>query len=113
MNLLCYFWANLQFVLEKISLLVWRRYTQLPKQASRILIFIFLLACILIPFLPGTSPHSTFAASNDNNVQWDGLFADQGPLYDSAPEPACGTPVTLDFRTFHNDITSANIEYFD
>jgi alpha-glucosidase len=85
----------------------------LPKQASRILIFIFLLACILIPFLPGASTHATFAASTDNNVEWDGLFADQGPLYDSAPEPTCSTPITLDFRTFHNDITSANIKYFD
>jgi len=85
----------------------------LPKQASRILIFIFFLACILIPFLPVTSTHSTFAASNDNIVEWDGLFADQGPLYDSSPEPTCSTPITLDFRTFHNDITSANIKYFD
>jgi alpha-glucosidase len=85
----------------------------LPKLASRILIFIVLLACVLIPFLPGTSFHTTFAASNENNVEWDGLFADQGPLYDSALEPTCSTPITLDFRTFHNDITSANIEYFD
>jgi alpha-glucosidase len=85
----------------------------LPKQSSRILIFIFWLACILIPFLPGASPHATFAASTDNNVEWDGLFADQGPLFDSAPEPTCSTPITLDIRTFHNDITSANIKYFD
>ena len=85
----------------------------MPKQASRILICIFFLACILAPFLPVSAPQSTLAASNDNNVEWDGLFADQGPLYDSAPEPTCSTPVTLDFRTFHDDVTSVNIKYFD
>lgn len=53
------------------------------------------------------------AASNDNNVEWAGLFHDQGPLYDSAPEPTAGTPVTLTFRTFKGDITSANIKYYD
>ena len=85
----------------------------MPKQASRILMCVFFLACILAPFLPVSEPQSTLAASNDNNVEWDGLFADQGPLYDSAPEPTCSTPVTLDFRTFHNDITSVNVKYFD
>ena len=53
------------------------------------------------------------AASNDNNVEWAGLFHDQGPLYDSAPEPTASTPVTLTFRTFKGDITSANIKYYD
>ena len=85
----------------------------MPKQASRILICIFFLACILAPFLPVSVHQSTLAASNDNNVEWDGLFADQGPLYDSVPEPTCSTPVTLDFRTFHNDVTSVNVKYFD
>ncbi len=85
----------------------------MPKQASHILIYIVLLACILIPFLPSASPHFTFAASNDNNVEWDGLFADQGSLYESVPEPTCSIPITLAFRTFHDDITSANIKYFD
>ena len=85
----------------------------MPKQASRILICIFYLACILAPFLPVSAPQSTLAASNDNNVEWDGLFADQGPLYDSVPEPTCSTPVTLDFRTFHDDVTSVNVKYFD
>ncbi len=53
------------------------------------------------------------AASNDNNVEWNGLFHDQGPLYDSAAEPTASTPVTLTFRTFKGDITSANIKYYD
>ncbi|BFI94598.1 MAG: maltodextrin glucosidase [Rhodanobacter sp.] len=53
------------------------------------------------------------AASNDNNVEWAGLFHDQGPVYDSAPEPTASTPVTLTFRTYKGDITSANIKYYD
>ena len=53
------------------------------------------------------------AASNDNNVEWNGLFHDQGPLYDSAPEPTASTAVTLTLRTFKGDITSANIKYYD
>lgn len=53
------------------------------------------------------------AASNDNNVEWDGLFADQGPLYMRLTEPTGATPVTLNLRVFKNDITSANIKYFD
>jgi len=85
----------------------------LPKQASRILMYVFFLACILAPFLPVSEHKSTLAASNDNNVEWDGLFADQGPLYDSAPEPMCSTPIVLDFRTFHDDVTSVNVKYFD
>ena len=46
------------------------------------------------------------AASNDNNVEWDGLFADQGPLYMRLTEPTGATPVTLNLRVFKNDITS-------
>ncbi|WP_329741990.1 glycoside hydrolase family 13 protein [Dyella sp. A6] len=53
------------------------------------------------------------AASNDNNVEWNGLFADQGPLYDNHPEPTATQAVTLTLRTFKNDITSANIKYYD
>lgn len=53
------------------------------------------------------------AASNDNNVEWAGLFHDQGPLYDSVPEPTSSQAVTLTFRTYKGDITSANIKYYD
>lgn len=58
-------------------------------------------------------PAPAWAAGNDNNVEWDGLFHDQGPLYDSAVAPGCTTPVTLTFRTFHTDVTSVNIKYYD
>lgn len=53
------------------------------------------------------------SASHDNNVEWNGLFHDQGPLYDSAAEPGCGTAINLTFRTFHYDVTSINIKYYD
>lgn len=53
------------------------------------------------------------AASNDNNVEWAGLFHDQGPLYDNHVEPTASQAVTLTLRTFKGDITSANIKYYD
>lgn len=53
------------------------------------------------------------AATNDNNVEWDGLFSDQGPLYMNPTEPAATNPVALTLRVFEGDITTANIKYFD
>ena len=53
------------------------------------------------------------AASNNNNVEWSGLFHDQGPLYDSNVEPTASQAVTLTLRTFKSDISSANIKYYD
>jgi alpha-glucosidase len=61
---------------------------------------------------PQTQPQ-TATCSNDNNVEWNYLFSDQGPMYDSAPEPAATTPVTLTLRTCKGDITGANIKYYD
>ena len=91
----------------------------MKKAFSHILFTTLLLACIFLTFASPIA-HSGFAAwrpsygaSTDNNVEWNGLFHDQGSLYDSAVEPTCSTPVTLTFRTFHNDITSGNIKYYD
>jgi alpha-glucosidase len=53
------------------------------------------------------------ASSNDNNVEWNGLFHDQGPMFDNHVEPTASQAVTLTLRTFKNDITSANIKYYD
>jgi alpha-glucosidase len=53
------------------------------------------------------------ACSNDNNVEWDYLFSDQGPMFDSNPEPTASTPVTVTLRTCKGDITSANVKYYD
>jgi alpha-glucosidase len=63
-------------------------------------------ACLALPW-------TARAATNDNNVEWAGLFHDQGPLFDSVPEPTASQAVTLTFRTFKGDITSANIKYYD
>lgn len=61
----------------------------------------------------GTLPVTARAASNDNNVEWNGLFHDQGPLFDNHVEPTSAQAVTLTFRTFKGDITSATIKYYD
>jgi alpha-glucosidase len=72
-----------------------------------------LVALLAAGGFTGISARTARAASNDNNVEWNGLFHDQGQLYDSAVAPSCGTAVTLTFRTFHLDVTSVNIKYWD
>ncbi|HET6433670.1 glycoside hydrolase family 13 protein [Dyella sp.] len=61
----------------------------------------------------GALPLTARAASNDNNVEWNGLFHDQGPLFDNHIEPTSSQAITLTFRTFKGDITSATIKYYD
>lgn len=81
---------------------------------QRIGIFIIAAAvfCLtLVPVFPAMT--TVFAAANDNNVEWNGLFSDQGPLYFSPQEPTSTTAVTVKLRTFKGDITSANIKYYD
>jgi alpha-glucosidase len=56
---------------------------------------------------------SSRAASHDNNVEWDGLFSDQGPIYMNPTEPGVATPVVVTLRVFKNDITAATAKYFD
>lgn len=64
--------------------------------------------------LAAALPASTAsAASQDNDVEWNGLFHDQGPLYASTAEPSCSTPVDLTFRTFHQDVTAVDLSYWD
>lgn len=51
----------------------------------------------------------------DNNVEWFGLRHDSRDLLYRTPGgtvPA-GTPVTLRFRTFHNDVTSVKLRLYD
>lgn len=68
---------------------------------------------ILLLAILGIVQQSLAAASQDNNVEWDGLFSDQGPLYMNPTEPTGTTAVVLTLRVFKGDITSANIKYFD
>jgi glycosidase len=51
----------------------------------------------------------------DNNVEWDGLRHDSRDLLYRTPGGAvpAGTPVTLRFRTFHDDVTSVKLRLFD
>jgi alpha-glucosidase len=72
-----------------------------------------LLLALAVTLAAGALPTAARAASNNNNVEWAGLFHDQGPLYDSNVEPTATQTVTLTLRTFKGDITSANIKYYD
>lgn len=67
--------------------------------------------CAGLATLVPTGP--AWSAGNDDDVEWDGLFHDQGPLFVSTAEPTCSTPVTVTLRTFTTDITSANVKYYD
>src|SRR4051794_37947977 len=71
-----------------------------------------LVAAVAVPYAVLSQP-AALAAANDNNVEWDGLFHDQGPVYDNAAEPSSTQAVTLKFRVYKGDITSANIKYYD
>lgn len=53
--------------------------------------------------------------SQDNNVEYDGLGHDSRSSLYRVPFGAVNpnTPVTLRFRTFHNDVTSVTIRLFD
>lgn len=53
--------------------------------------------------------------SLDNNVEWDGLRHDSRDLLYRTPGGAvpAGTPVTLRFRTFHNDVSSVKTRIYD
>ncbi|HEY9731311.1 MAG TPA: alpha amylase N-terminal ig-like domain-containing protein [Drouetiella sp.] len=68
------------------------------------------LALIWLTFV---STAAAGAASQDGNIEWDGLFHDQGALFASPGEPGAHSPVLLRFRAFKNDLTSCTVKYFD
>jgi len=72
-----------------------------------------LLLCVLLgaALLAGAGPAR--ACSNDNKVESDYLFSDQGSMFDANPEPTASTGVTLTLRTCKGDITGANIKFYD
>lgn len=53
--------------------------------------------------------------AHDNNVEWDGLRHDSRDTLYRTPGGAvpAGTPVTIRFRTFHNDVTAVKIRLYD
>src|SRR5260370_32203257 len=80
-------------------------------RSARILLVTFMLVCNLLAGCTSEPPHSN--NPNGKEIDWSGLFHDQGPLYDSAVEPTCNTPVTLSLRTLHQNVSSAHIKYYD
>jgi glycosidase/fibronectin type 3 domain-containing protein len=57
----------------------------------------------------------TAGHAHDNNVEWDGLRYDSRETLYRTPGGAvpAGTPVTLRFRTFHDDVTSVKLRVYD
>lgn len=53
--------------------------------------------------------------SHDNNVEWDGLRHDSRSMIYRTPGGAVtqNTPVTIRFRTFHNDVTGVKMRVYD
>lgn len=72
-----------------------------------------LLLCALLAVALLCGPGRARACAHDNDVEWSYLFADQGTLYDSNPEPTATSPVTLTLRACKADITGANIKYYE
>ena len=46
-------------------------------------------------------------------VQWDGIYTTQSGSYLSNPNPAPGTTVTIGFRAYSGNLTSAVLNYYD
>src|SRR5215472_3806546 len=72
-----------------------------------------LLMCTLVGGALLCGAASARACTHDNEVGRNHLFSDQGPLFDSSPEPTAVTPVTLTVRACKGDITGADIKYYD
>lgn len=53
------------------------------------------------------------ALRSPDNVEWDGLYSDQSPLYFSPQEPQPGASLTITLRSLHNDLTAANLQWYD
>ena len=78
-----------------------------PWRRTPLLMLILLAVSLLV--LPARAQ----ACGNNNNIHWREIFHDQGPMFDSNPQPAPDASVTLTLRVCYHDITSANIVYYD
>ncbi|MHB1540482.1 MAG: glycoside hydrolase family 13 protein [Steroidobacteraceae bacterium] len=78
-----------------------------PWRLAPLLMLILLAVSLLV--LPARAQ----ACGNNNNIHWREIFHDQGPMFDSNPQPAPDASVTLTLRVCYHDITSANIVYYD
>lgn len=73
-------------------------------------------AKVVFRYNPATHVLTILAGhGQDNNVEWDGLRHDSRDSLYRSPGGAvpAGTPVTLRFRTFHNDVTSVKLRVYD
>jgi glycosidase len=71
--------------------------------ANQLVLFSFESATHTLTVQAGHAP--------DNNVEWDGLRFDSRDTLYRTPQGAvpAGTPVTIRFRTFHNDVTGVTL----
>jgi len=60
-----------------------------------------------------TAPLTVTPYTNSSTVQWDGVYTSQNPPYLSNPDPAAGTDVTVGFRAYSGNLTSAVLNYYD
>jgi alpha-glucosidase len=86
---------------------------QHERQTNRWLHRTSLLTCALVAGALLCCAAHARACTQDNHIDGQSLFADQGPLFDSSPEPTAATPVTLTLRACRGDISSARIKYYD
>lgn len=72
-----------------------------------------LLVCVLLAGTLLCGADRAQACTHDNHVERNYLFSDQGTMYDSNPEPAATSAVTVKLRACEGDITGAGIKYYD
>ena len=64
---------------------------------------------VAVAFALSTAMSPTVSAATYTTVQWDGLFADQSPLYFSPQDPSTVDPIQLTLRADAGNLTSANV----
>jgi alpha-glucosidase len=71
------------------------------------------LVCVILAGALLVGAGRAQSCTHDNTVERAYLFSDQGPMFDSNPEPTAMSPVTLTLRACKGDLTGANIKYYD
>ncbi|MHB8814041.1 MAG: glycoside hydrolase family 13 protein, partial [Steroidobacteraceae bacterium] len=71
------------------------------------------LVCVILAGALLVGAGRARACAHDGAVDRAYLFSDQGPMFDSNPEPTAMSPVTLTLRACKGDLTGANIKYYD
>ena len=63
--------------------------------------------------IAGSASRPASAGSAAGGIDAAYLFSDQGPMFDSNPEPSATQSVTVTLRTRHGYVAAASIEYYD